>query len=429
MNMKNRIKKLCLIVSSILVMSGSAQASGSMQSTLRGVVIDRPESDLLLLVRQGDDLRINAVRIPIIDGEFEYVFDFEHEEQYQLVFYDEQRRGSWRPIPFFLEQDVDVINFTLHPRDRFRENIIEGGKLNEMFQNYIIESHRKIGNLFNVLNAKNSRLREEGNYHTPEAQVLVNRMNENVEEEEFRALFDELRRLRFEGNYITQAARMFSDSIHHEVNLVRLRHIKENPTIVGYSALFHTVNSLSRSNRMSSETHDISPFVELYQTFFLPKFPDHSYTERMQIILGVSVTGYPFVDFTAVDLNGNPVTLSERITGKPTILNLWASWCSPCRIKGRALIPIYEEFRDKGLVVIGVARETSIANAEMAIKADGYPWENLVELNDVGQIWAKYGIGNAGGMVFLIDESGIIYASNPSIEEVREFLVGRMGEQ
>ena len=427
--MKNYISKLCLLVSSILIMSGSVQANDSMQSTLRGVVIDRPESHLLLLVRQGDDFRVNAMRIPIIDGKFEYVLDFEYEEQYELIFNDELQQGSWRPIPFFVEQGVDVINFTLHPEDRFRENIIEGGALNEMLQNYIIESHREIGYLFDILNAKNRRLREENNFRTPEAQVLLEQINESDGEEEFRALVAELGRLRFEGNYMTQIARNFSDSIHQEVNRVRLRHIKKNPTIVGYSALFHTVNNLSRSNRMSSTTHDISPFVELYQTFFYQKFPDHSYTKRMQTILGVSVTGSPFVDFTAIDLNGNSVTLSERITGKPTVLNLWASWCSPCRIKGRALIPLYEEFRDKGVVFIGVARETSIANVEAAIRVDGYPWENLVELNDAGQIWEKYGIGNAGGMVFLIDENGIIYASNPSIEEVREFLVGRVGGQ
>jgi thiol-disulfide isomerase/thioredoxin len=130
-----------------------------------------------------------------------------------------------------------------------------------------------------------------------------------------------------------------------------------------------------------------------------------------------------FIDFTAVDLTGKPVKLSELIAGKPAVLHLWASWCGPCRQKGKELIPVYEEFRDKGFVVIGVARERgSTTAAEAAVKLDKYPWENLVEIDDVEKIWVKYGIGNAGGSDFLIDENGIIVAVAPSIEEIREFL-------
>ena len=132
--------------------------------------------------------------------------------------------------------------------------------------------------------------------------------------------------------------------------------------------------------------------------------------------------GVSFIDFTAVDLNGKSVKLSERIAGKPAVLHLWASWCSPCRKKGKELIPVYEEFRNNGFVVIGVAREKSISAAETAVKQDKYPWENLVEIADVEKIWINYGIGNLAGSDFLIDENGIIVAVAPSIDEIRNFL-------
>ena len=136
--------------------------------------------------------------------------------------------------------------------------------------------------------------------------------------------------------------------------------------------------------------------------------------------------GSQFIDFIATGLNGeSSARLSERIAGKTAVLHLWASWCGPCRLKGKELIPVYEEFRDKGFVVIGVAREKSISTAEAAIKTDKYPWENLVELNDVEQIWVKYGIGNSGGSIFLIDEKGIIVAVAPSIDEIRGFLIDK----
>jgi|GEM_PF-3342402 len=134
----------------------------------------------------------------------------------------------------------------------------------------------------------------------------------------------------------------------------------------------------------------------------------------------------PFFDFTIVDLNAKPVRLSERITGKPAVLHLWTSACAPCRKKGKELIPVYEEFREKGFVVIGVAHEKNISTAEAAIRLDKYPWENFVELNDVEQIRLKYGIAGSLGSHFLIDENGKIIDVAPSIDEIREFLLSKL---
>lgn len=57
-----------------------------------------------------------------------------------------------------------------------------------------------------------------------------------------------------------------------------------------------------------------------------------------------------------------------------------------------ALIPLYEKYRDKGFTVLGVAREASSDKAmRMAIERDGYPWINLIELNDTNNIWKNIG--------------------------------------
>ncbi len=47
---------------------------------------------------------------------------------------------------------------------------------------------------------------------------------------------------------------------------------------------------------------------------------------------------------------------------------------------------------------------------------------NLVELNDEGQIWAKYSAGNAGGKVILIDSEGKIVAMDFSASELEAHL-------
>ena len=402
------ITTFCLLVSSIFVISAST--TNSIQCTLKGEVIDRPQSSQLLLVKQGEDLRsANVVNIPINDGIFEYILNCDHEEQYELIFSEEHERGAWRPVPFFSENGI--INFTLYPIDQFDKNMVTGGKLNrkywEEYRNKVVSVSKAVENAYNEYVDDNYReiLNEHG-----------------VLEKDFQ---EKLKVLNKNGIDISSALKEISGSTFQELSIWQFQYIKENPSIVGYSILLSTAGSLVQRNRHFQETNDISPYAELYQTVYAPKFPDHPYTEKMEnLFAGASIkAGVPFVDFIAVGLDGEPVKLSERIAGKPTVLNLWASWCGPCRKKGKELIPVYEEFRDKGFVVIGVARERSISHAETAVQLDKYPWENLVELNDAEKIWEKYGIGNAGGMVFLIDEDGLIVATNPSIEEIKNFLL------
>ena len=404
----------------------SAQSDGeNIRSTLRGEVIDRPQSSRLILIKQGGDPRFNMVYIPITNGKFEHILNCNHEEQYELWFYDEFEQGSVRPVSFFSENGI--INFALHPTDQYDKNIVEGGKLNKEYRDFFIANMNKVQPLYDALNARRERLREEGNYYTPETQSLLDQMSASTDETERRALSEKFQKMRSEGLDITMAAKEVQksgDSVELVMQQWKLQYARELPNIVGYSILMSEVNSIIQRNRYFQTQFDVFPHADVYQTIFAPKYPDHPYTAKMiDLFTGSSLkSGTPFIDFTAVDMNGKTVTLSERIAGKPTVLHLWASWCGPCRQKGKELIPVYEEFRDKGLVVVGIARERSMSSAEAAIKLDKYPWENLVELNDVEQIWVKYGIGNSGGSHFLIDEKGTVIAVAPSIEEIRDFL-------
>lgn len=57
--------------------------------------------------------------------------------------------------------------------------------------------------------------------------------------------------------------------------------------------------------------------------------------------------------FTLPDLDGNDVSLSD-FEGKVVVLDLWATWCPPCRQEVPLLVSLYEELGDRGLVVVGV---------------------------------------------------------------------------
>lgn len=59
-------------------------------------------------------------------------------------------------------------------------------------------------------------------------------------------------------------------------------------------------------------------------------------------------------DFSLPDLDGNAVRLSD-FRGKPVLVNLWASWCAPCKAELPELIAFYDEHKAEGLVVLAVA--------------------------------------------------------------------------
>ena len=379
-------------ITGIKLFKESKQPNLAVKCTLKGEVIDRPQSSRLMLLKYGADPRtIQWISIPIRNGKFEYILNCNYEELYELIFYDEWSQGGWRPVNFISEHGV--INFELYPFEQFEKTIVEGGKLNKEYMDY----KNDISNKYSELKPNKSidkkvkqQINENGWIHFDKYPLFLQIVRE--------------------------------DSLYQEWLRWKIQYIRERSDIVGYSIL------VSEAREEKDKINDFSLYADVFQTVFEPKYSNHPYTAQMIDLLTGSLLkpGLPFIDFTAVDFTGKPVKLSERIAGKPTVLHLWASWCGPCRKKGKELIPVYEEFRDKGFVVVGVAREknTSVA-AETAVKMDKYPWENLVELNDIEQIWVKYGIGNAGGGDFLIDENGIIVAVSPSIDEIRDFLTNK----
>jgi peroxiredoxin len=63
--------------------------------------------------------------------------------------------------------------------------------------------------------------------------------------------------------------------------------------------------------------------------------------------------GFLAPDFTLNTLDGEAVTLSD-LRGQVVLLNIWASWCPPCRAEMPAMQRVWEEYRARGVVVLAV---------------------------------------------------------------------------
>lgn len=61
--------------------------------------------------------------------------------------------------------------------------------------------------------------------------------------------------------------------------------------------------------------------------------------------------------------NGDPIKLSNY-AGKVLLVNLWATWCGPCRNETPELVRLYQEYQDRGFEIVGLSTEDPIASEE-----------------------------------------------------------------
>lgn len=79
------------------------------------------------------------------------------------------------------------------------------------------------------------------------------------------------------------------------------------------------------------------------------------------------------INFTFPDVNGNEVSLSD-FKGKVVLLDIWATWCGPCRAELPHLKKLEEEMAGTDLVVIGVSTD---------VQKNYNKWKGMVERGEV----------------------------------------------
>ena len=63
--------------------------------------------------------------------------------------------------------------------------------------------------------------------------------------------------------------------------------------------------------------------------------------------------GFRAPDFALQAMDGKTYRLSE-LAGRPVLINYWATWCIPCKAELPILEKLYQEYQQKGMVIISV---------------------------------------------------------------------------
>ena len=83
-------------------------------------------------------------------------------------------------------------------------------------------------------------------------------------------------------------------------------------------------------------------------------------------------------EFTLARRDSSLVSLADY-RGKVVVLDFWASWCRPCRASFPWVREFYEEYREKGVEIIGVSIDENKASWEKALDEERLPWPQVID--------------------------------------------------
>ncbi len=144
---------------------------------------------------------------------------------------------------------------------------------------------------------------------------------------------------------------------------------------------------------------------------------------------GSSPIGKSAPDFVLTSINGKSLKLSD-FKGKVVIVDFWSTGCPPCRKGIPEFEKLYSEYKDKGLVVIGISLDRSIDRTRDFCKKAGVSYP--IAMGN-GRVVGDYGNIRYIPTTFIIDrkmnitEKFVGYIPYETFEtKVRELLEGEL---
>jgi len=136
------------------------------------------------------------------------------------------------------------------------------------------------------------------------------------------------------------------------------------------------------------------------------------------IVLAVGLAGCG-AGPSAPDVNLFPLGQSGSVKlssfkGKVVLIDVWATWCGPCRETMPLIQKIYNERREKGLEVVAISGE-SASTVERFLKENPYTYPFYIDLdNSVSDSFKITGLPTS----IVIDRDGnVVFRGHPADEE------------
>lgn len=172
-----------------------------------------------------------------------------------------------------------------------------------------------------------------------------------------------------------------------------------NDDAVGYYLLFSVYMNYIENDEKEAIMSTFGPWLKSRKMV----------TETMMRLQAVKNTaeGKPFVDIKGKDAEGNPAALSDYVgKGNYVLLDMWASWCGPCKGEIPNLLKLHNQYKDKGLTVLGLFVWDEDENLKKAMKEEGIVWPQIIDTDKGAQ--NLYGVDGIPHIILFAPDGTIL---------------------
>lgn len=227
-------------------------------------------------------------------------------------------------------------------------------------------------------------------------------------------IYKELNQLHFQIDSTDGTLELKNEYV-QKINLLNLKIDSLNEREVDIDLSFITANKYSFAtldllySRIYNkpEKPSIDSIEKLFNSLSLMvrESPEGKKTEEIIKLVLSNAIGMKIKYFKLKDINNQDIDTDIFSKYNYTLIDFWASWCIPCRNEFPKMKKMYNEFKDKGFMIIGISRDKEIQGFLNAIQKDGTNiWINGLMTNEMWKIFHVPAIP----LKFLVDKDGMI---------------------
>ncbi|MBI3997789.1 MAG: redoxin domain-containing protein [Armatimonadetes bacterium] len=116
--------------------------------------------------------------------------------------------------------------------------------------------------------------------------------------------------------------------------------------------------------------------------------------------------------FVLPRLDGEGIIDLAVLRGKVVVINFWASWCVPCRDEAPALEATWQQYKDRGVIILGVNVQDLIPEAQRFIKETKTTFPTVRDRDN--SVYKAYGLTGVPE-TFFVDRQGRIVRKFPGV--------------
>jgi thiol-disulfide isomerase/thioredoxin len=164
------------------------------------------------------------------------------------------------------------------------------------------------------------------------------------------------------------------------------------------------------------EPASLFSFVAPADAKLVPEFPN-SFAKKPESDAALDLVGMPAPELQLAASDGKLTPLSS-FHGKPVFVEFWATWCGPCVDLMPALMKLYAETSDKGLVWVSIDSDEDASAVAAFLSREHVAWPNYHDQNgSFGKAFHRNGIP----LGVLVDADGKItfYKTGYGITDLR----------